>query len=170
MYFKRLQDLGINSGAVKSVSIKILNKKRKNIILNTISRPLNRDIEICENYFKNLFSKNDTVNKHIVLAGDFNLNVLNFGNNKKVQNFINLMLRYGMKPTINKPTRVTANTVTAIDHIKTNVIMDTVFKTKILKSCISDPFAIMLAFQIGEKKCATNLNSMFRSKFFMKIQ
>ena len=48
--------------------------------------------------------------------------------------------------------RVTANTATAIDHIITNVITDTDFKTGILKSCISDPFAIIPAFQIGEKK------------------
>ena len=64
------------------------------------------------------------MNKHIVLTGDFNLNVLNFENNKKVENFINLMFRYGI-PTINKPTRVTANTATGIDHIITNVIIDT---------------------------------------------
>ena len=114
--FKRQQDLGINSEAVESLSAEILNKKCKNIILNTICRPPNKDIETCENYFKI---------KYIVLAGDFNLNVLDLKNNKKVQNFINLMFRYGMIPTINKPTRVTANTTTAMDHIITNVIIDT---------------------------------------------
>ena len=62
------------------------------------------------------------------------------------------MFRYGMIPTINKPTRVTANTATAIDHNITNVIIDTDFRTGILKSCLSDHFTIMLAFQIGEKK------------------
>ena len=86
------------------------------------------------------------------MEGDFNLNVLNFENNKKKENFVNLMFRYGMIPTINKPMRVTANTTTAIDHIITNVIIDTDLKTGILKSCISDHFAIMLAFQTGEEK------------------
>ena len=61
--FKRRQDLGINSEAVESRSIEISNKKCKNIILNTIYRPLNGDIETCENYFRNLLAKNDTVNK-----------------------------------------------------------------------------------------------------------
>ena len=41
------------------------------------------------------------------------------------------MFCYGMISTINKPTRVTANTATAIDHIITNVIIDTDFKTGI---------------------------------------
>ena len=31
------------------------------------------------------------------------------------------MFRYGVIPTISKPTRVTTNTATAIDHIITNV-------------------------------------------------
>ena len=55
-----------------------------------------------------------------------------------------------MTPAINKPMRVTANAATVVDHIIYNVIIDTDFKTVILKSCISDHFAIMLAFQIGE--------------------
>ena len=37
------------------------------------------------------------------------------------------MFRYGMIPTINKPTRVTANTAAAIDHIMTNAITDIEF-------------------------------------------
>ena len=106
-------------GALESLRIEISNKKCKNIILNTIYRPPNEDIEICENYFKNLFTKNDTMIKYIVLASYFNLNVLDFENNKKVENFMNLMFRYVMILIINKPTRVTANTVTAIDHIIT---------------------------------------------------
>ena len=97
--------------------------------------------KVAENYFKNLFAKNDTVNKHIVLAGDFNLNLLDFENNKMVENFINLIFRYDMIPNINKPTRVKSNTATAIDHIITTVIIDTDFKTRILKGCILDHFA-----------------------------
>ena len=103
--------MGINLEPVESLNI--LNKEYKNIILNTICRLPNGEIETCENYFKNLFAKNDTVDRHIFLAGDVNLNVLDFENNKKVQNFINLMFRYRMIPTINKLTRVTANMATA---------------------------------------------------------
>ena len=80
------------------------------------------------------------------------------------------MFCYGMIATINKSTRVTANKATAIDHIITNVIIDTTFKAGILKSCISDHFAIMLAFRTGEKKCVTNQNNIFTSEFLMKLQ
>ena len=68
------------------------------------------------------------MNKHIVLADDFNLNVLDFENKKKVQNIINRMFPYGIIPTINKPTPVTANLHEYnIEHIITNVILDTDF-------------------------------------------
>ena len=100
------------------------------------------------------------------MAGDFNLNALDFENYKKEQKFIKLMFRYGMIPAINKPTRVTANTTTVMDHIITNLIIDTDFKTRILKSCISDHFAIMLAFQIDEKKMCSKSEQHIHKRNF----
>ena len=43
---------------------------------------------------------------------------------------------------INKPTRVTKNTATAIDHIFINSVTTSKFKTGIIKSDISDHFPI----------------------------
>lgn len=53
-------------------------------------RPPDADIVTCENQFKKLFGKNETINKYVVLACNFALNVLDFENNKNPQNFINL--------------------------------------------------------------------------------
>ena len=53
----------------------------------------------------------------MVLAGNFNIDVLDFEQNKKVQNFINSMFQFGLVPTINKSIRVTNKTISAIDHI-----------------------------------------------------
>ena len=47
-----------------------------------------------------------------------------------------------MIPTINKSTRVTRKTATAIDHILTNSFCDTDFKTAIYKCDVSDHFPI----------------------------
>ena len=58
--------------------------------------------------------------------GDFNINLLEFENNKKVQSFVNLMLCCGMVPVINRPTWVTR--YTAIDHMFTNTIINTEIK------------------------------------------
>ena len=65
-------------------------------------------------YFQNL--------KNIVLAGDFNINYLDFETNKNVQDFLNLMFRYSVIPLTNKPKRVTRHSANGIDHIITNSV------------------------------------------------
>ena len=77
------------------------------------------------------------------MAGNINLNMLSFENNKKVPGYINLIFRYDIIPTINQSTQLTVNTATAINHTLTKAILDTGFKIGILKSLISDHFAIM---------------------------
>ena len=42
--------------------------------------------------------------------------------------------------TINKPTRVTRKAVTSVDHILTNYLTETAFKTVIFKSDLSNHF------------------------------
>ena len=81
------------------------------------------------------------------MVGDFNINVLDFNESKMVQNFVNLMFRHGLIPTINKPTRVTRNTATAIDHIITNSVINAEFKAAIIKTDISDHFPIFFIFK-----------------------
>ena len=81
-------------------------------------------------------------NKLFHIAGDFNLKLLDHDTNSKVQRFLNIVYRNGMIPKINKPTRVTRKMTTAIDRILTNVFPDTVFKSAIFKSDISDLFPI----------------------------
>ena len=45
-----------------------------------------------------------------MILADLNINVQDFEQNKKAQNFVNLMLQFGLVPTINEPTRVTNET------------------------------------------------------------
>ena len=73
------------------------------------------------------------------MAVDFNMNLLDFKQNKKVQN---LMFGHSMTPVINKPTRVTKNTATAIDNIFVNLVITTKFKTGIIKLDILGHFPI----------------------------
>ena len=69
---------------------------------------------------------------------------INFDKNKKVSSFVNLIFRFRMIPTINKPTRVTMHTATASDHVFTNSIMDNIeIKTAIVKTDILDHFPII---------------------------
>ena len=58
--------------------IEILNSQTRNIIFNMTCRSPNSDLNVCENFFKKILSDSTTVNKTFFLAGDFNINLLNF--------------------------------------------------------------------------------------------
>ena len=87
--------------------MKVENKNSKNIVLNLVYCPPNRDHKELENYFKSTLLKRKISHKDIILAGDFGINLLDFDANKKFQNFVKLKFCFGMIPAINKPTRVT---------------------------------------------------------------
>ena len=149
--FKLREDLSISCDAIQSLSIEITSTKSKNIILNTIYSPPNGDIKQCETNFKEIFSKNGKSLKNIVLAGDFNIKLLDFETNKNVQLVLNLMFCYNMIPFTNKPTQVTRHSANAIDHIITNsVTSHNDFKSAIIKNDLSDHFPIVFAIKSNE--------------------
>ena len=139
---KTRQDLSINCDAIESLCLEITNEKSKNIILNLTYRQPNGDVKEFEKHLNEILSTNDILKKEVIMAGDFSMSLLDFEQNKKVQNFLNIMFGHSMMPVINKPTRVTKNTETAIDHIFINSVITTKFKTGIIKSGISDHFLI----------------------------
>ena len=112
--------------------------------------PPNGDPKISEQFRKDLFSKISKNLKNMILAGYFNINALDYDQNKKAQSFFNLMYRYNMIPTINKPTRAGKKSATAIDHIIANCIVDGQFKTAILKTDLTAHFPIAMALKTDE--------------------
>ena len=130
--------------------MKLLCAKRRNTLFNVIYRPPNGKTEPFGNFLKILFNKNKNTNKNYHIAGDFNLNLLDHDKNKKVRDFLNLIYQNGMIPTINKPTRVTKKTATAIDHIITNSFVENTFKTAVIKTDVSDHFPICIFFSFDK--------------------
>ena len=84
------------------------------------------DTILFEKNLQDLLLKHNLCKKEILITGDFNINLLDYENNKKVQSFVNLVFRCGIVPIINRPTCVTRYSGTAIDHIFTNSIINTV--------------------------------------------
>ena len=128
--FKIRNDL---SKDIETIGVELLHEKRRNTLFN-----------VKKILLKIRFSKNKNSNKNYHIAGDFNLNLLDHNKNKKVQDFLNLIYQNGTTPTINKPTRVTKKSVTAIDHIITNSFVENTFKTAIIKSDVSDHFPVCI--------------------------
>ena len=129
------------------MSIEVCKGRTRNAIFNVVYRPPNGDAKISEQFCKDLFSNNSKNLKNTILAGDFNINALDYEQNKEGQSFFNLIYQCNMIPTINKPTRVGKNSATAIDHIIPNCIAGSQFKTAILKTVVTDPFPIAMALK-----------------------
>ena len=108
-------------------------------------RPSNSDTTLLEKHMKNILSKNDANKKEVILIRDFNINFVDF-DKIKVQSFVNLMFRFGLISTINKPTSVTRHTAIAIDDVFRHTIMDNIeIKTAIVMTDISDHVPIIFA-------------------------
>ena len=84
-------------------------------------RPPNGDIKEFEKHLNKILSTIDILKKEVVTAGDFNMDLLNFKQNKNVQNFVNVMFRHSLIPVINNLTHVTKNTATDVDHISSTI-------------------------------------------------
>jgi hypothetical protein len=153
--FKQRHDLSCNTADCESLCIEVVNKTSKNILINVLYRQPAGKFKYFKDHLKHLFLKNKAASKPLYLAGDFNLNVLDYKKNKKVQTFINLLTQNFCIPLINRPTRVTRQNATAIDHIITNKFTDVKITTGILKANISDHFPVFL---LSESEIFTQQN------------
>ncbi|HKU83279.1 MAG TPA: hypothetical protein VJP58_04485, partial [Candidatus Nitrosocosmicus sp.] len=88
-------------------------------------------------------------NADICILGDFNIDLLKYLSHDPSSEFLNLMLSFGLTPTISKPTRITKESKTLIDNIFTN-INTSLCKSSIIYNDISDHLSIIL--QINASK------------------
>ena len=140
--YKLRKDLRINSKAFECSYVEVENNNAKTIVPKLVYRPSSIDQKEVENHFKSSLSKWEISKKDTILAGDINIIYQILMQTKKNQNFVNLMFCFGMIPTINKPACVTTYTASAIDHIITNSLMHTGFKSGIIKTVVSDQFPV----------------------------
>ena len=144
--FKTRPDLSTNCRDIESHQQEITSQKTHTTIVSILYRPPNGDFQNFENFLAN--SKN--CNKNVYIP-DFNLNLLDHSLSKIVQHCLSLICQNSFIPAINKPTRVTRKTSTIIDHIFSNLSVNTNFK-KIFKTDISGHFPSCLLQQTSTLK------------------
>ena len=76
------------------------------------------------------------------MAGDFNINSLDYSRITIVRDFFNLAFQNSLFLVINRPTRVTKTNATKIHHILTNTIIDSPLHSGIVKTDISGHLAV----------------------------
>ena len=72
-----------------------------------------------------------------MIMGDFNINLINYNDDKNTGNFLNTMFSYSFSPYITTPTIITRNTKTLIDNIYYNKPLNNIISGN-LSSMISD--------------------------------
>ncbi|XP_065664776.1 uncharacterized protein LOC136086406 [Hydra vulgaris] len=138
-------DLSISDADSEVFTIEITSNKSKNILVSTCYRPPEGDLFKFSNHLKQIFIKNNNEQKKIFCIGDINIDCLQYDKHANTKLFFDEMLQHYIFPIINKPTRVTPTSITAIDNILTNSLFDTSLKAGIIKADISDHFPIFFS-------------------------
>ena len=142
--FKHRIDFSAIDEGHETLSIEIINKNKKNIVVNTCYRPPNAKIKPLKSHITKILNSLYRKNPKIFFVGDFNLNSLDYASNSKVKGFIDNMFSKGLISVINKPTRVCKQSMTCIDHIYTNSFVNQDLTTGIIKTDISDHFPVFI--------------------------
>ena len=72
---------------MESLFIELVFENKRNTLINVLYRPPNGQTKSFENILKNVFSITKNSNKLHHIAGDFNLNILDYENSRKLQDF-----------------------------------------------------------------------------------
>ena len=108
---------------IETLFIEVKLNKTKSIILGVIYRPNSQpraDIDIFTTEHPDITAKINNENKELYIMGDFNIYLLKFQSHEKTKYFIEAMLPTEYLPVITKPTRITDQSATSLDHIYSN--------------------------------------------------
>ena len=140
-------DLNTMSHTMESVFIEIISPKRKNLVVGTIYHPPSSDHNAFLLEIQQLLSNPSLQNKHCILMGDFNINLLKCDDDNFSQDFFDSLLSSSFIPLITRPTRLSSHSCTLIDNIFSNVDKET--ESGVILSDISDHcpiFAKIMSF------------------------
>jgi len=138
------------------VNISFFTKKGKfNLLLGCIYRPPNSDISSYNSEIINILKLIERGKYSMVLiAGDYNLDVLKYHSHTPTADFVNNMLSYSFFPVIRNPTRICDTSRTCIDNIFINKIQYNI-SSCIIYSDVSDhlPIAVHIETDIISENC-----------------
>ena len=114
------------------------------VLVLSVYRPSGANIEIFFDRFESLLSAVMKENKVVIVAGDFNVEMLK--NNANKEDFGALLESFGLKQTIFENTRISKKSSSCIDNIFVN--LDNIVHSVVLHTFTSDHTAQKLTFKI----------------------
>ncbi len=128
----------------ESIFVEIQMCMNKSFIVGVVYRPPtppHANLDLFSQSFINIVNTINDEHKKLLVAGDFNIDMLKFQNHPKTHSFVEEIFTLGLTPLITRPTRVTTHSATLIDHIYTNLnYLNTT--SGIIISDIADHFGI----------------------------
>lgn len=118
----------------------------KTIVVGIIYRPNTAPRADIDIFTSTIYDINNIIMKEkktSFLIGDFNIDLLKFTSHEKTNMFLNNMFTQGYLPLITKPTRITRQTATLIDHIYSNKLSLN-YTTGILITDLADHFGTFI--------------------------
>ena len=133
---------------------------KKNIVIGSIYRPGTKapGMTFTEQFtqfseiLSTILAEISNNYKHVFIYGDFNLNILDLSN-KFISEYVETIFSYSFLQLITKPTRVSGNSATLLNHILTNSNVKC-HDSFILCSRVSDHFPLIhqINFSISKVK------------------
>ena len=156
---------------VESNFIEILNTKQKNMIIECVYKyPKHEFSDFTNNFITPLLDKLSNENKDIMIMGGFNINLINYNDEKNTGNFLDAMFSQSFLPYITTSTRITGNAKTIIDDIYYNEPLTNIISGN-LSSIISDHLIQFLIEPIDfSKKSSKMINRQRCYKYFDKLK
>ena len=142
-----------NCGEFQFIKLKNCKGHRKTVIVGNVYRspaPSNKP-ENFNTLFEKILQKLNTnryANKIKYIAGDFNQDLIRYDNDDHCQNLIDNAHNNGFVQIVSRPTRITENSATLIDHVYTNDI-DSALSCNILTLDLSDHLATHTKIKLG---------------------
>jgi hypothetical protein len=110
----------IKTSTFESTFIKITGLAKVTTIIGAIYRPPNTDLQKFNNEFESVLHKIVTKKSKCIIAGDYNINLLNHSIDSETECFLNTLYTNTILPMIKLPTRYGNHGATLIDNIISN--------------------------------------------------
>ena len=140
-------------------AIRIRNCKGTNeskIIVNVYRSPSNKESEFITLIEAVLQKLERFSRKHVLLVGDFNIDLIKHKNDIHCQNLIDTASQHGFIQVASRPTRITDHSATLIDHVYTNNIEKTA-SCNIVTIDLSDHLATLTTISLEKVHERRNL-------------
>ena len=129
----------------------------KTLTIGNIYRPpniLNEHINDFITKFSSVAASLGDSNNELIIAGDFNINLLKINENEVYSNFFDTLISHSLYPQITLPTRFTRTNGALIDNLCVCKLNKTILESKpgILTNKLSDHQPYFMSINITQKK------------------